>query len=126
VAHEPPTLLVVDDSLTTLALEKTILESGGYRVLATTDGERALQILAEAKVDLVVSDVEMPRMDGLELTSALKGSNRTRAVPIILLTGLSREEDRQRGLRAGADAYLVKNAFDQSELLAEVERLLSS
>ncbi|HJL18399.1 MAG TPA: response regulator [Sandaracinaceae bacterium LLY-WYZ-13_1] len=125
-AREPPTLLVVDDSLTTLALEKTILESAGYRVLGTTDGERALQILAEAEVDLVVSDVEMPRMDGLGLTRALRSSNRTRAVPIVLLTGLSREEDRQRGLRAGADAYLVKNAFDQSELLAEVERLLSS
>jgi two-component system chemotaxis sensor kinase CheA len=124
-APEPPTLLVVDDSLTTLALEKTILESAGYRVLATTDGERALRMLWEANVDLVVSDVEMPRMNGLELVEAIRRSTRTSALPVVLLTALDREEHRERGLRAGADAYLVKNAFDQTELLGTIERLLT-
>ena len=122
---EPPTLLVVDDSLTTLALEKTILESAGYRVLAASDAERALRLLDQARVDLVVSDVEMPRMSGLELTRALRGRTKTRGLPVVLLTALSREEDRRRGLDAGADAYLVKNAFDQTELLEVVASLLS-
>ncbi|GAB5540785.1 MAG: response regulator [Sandaracinaceae bacterium] len=125
LSAEPPTLLVVDDSLTTLALEKTILESAGYRVLAASDAERALRLLDQARVDLVVSDVEMPRMSGLELTRALRGRTKTRGLPVVLLTALSREEDRRRGLDAGADAYLVKNAFDQTELLEVVASLLS-
>lgn len=125
LSAEPPTLLVVDDSLTTLALEKTILEAAGYRVLAASDAERGLRLLDDARVDLVVSDVEMPRMSGLELTRALRARPRTRALPVVLLTALSREEDRRKGLDAGADAYLVKNAFDQTELLEVVASLLS-
>lgn len=118
------TLLVVDDSLTTRILEKTILETAGYRVLAVGDGEAALAALERQPVDLVVADVEMPRMNGIELTLAIRRSPRLRQTPVILLTGLSRDEDRERGLAAGADAYLVKSAFDQTELLGTVEELL--
>jgi two-component system chemotaxis sensor kinase CheA len=120
----PLTLLAVDDSLTTLALAKTILESAGYRVLAASDAVRGLRLLGEAHVDLVVSDVEMPRMSGFELVEAMRVDPRLCAVPVVLLTALARDEDRARGLAAGADAYLVKNAFDQTELLDTIERLL--
>ena len=121
----PLTLLAVDDSLTTLALEKTILESAGYRVLAASDAVRALRLLHEGHVDLVVSDVEMPRMSGFELVEAMRADSRLREIPVVLLTALARDEDRERGLAAGANVYLVKNAFDQTELLDAVELLLA-
>lgn len=118
------TLLVVDDSLTTRILEKTILETAGYRVVAFGDGEAALAALERQAIELVVADVEMPRMNGIELTLAIRRSARLRQIPVVLVTGLSRDEDRERGLAAGADAYLVKSAFDQTELLRTVEELL--
>jgi two-component system chemotaxis sensor kinase CheA len=117
-------LLVVDDSVTTRTLVKTILEAAGYEVAAAPDGEAAWRLLQEQGADLVVSDVEMPLMDGFALTEALRASPRWRALPVILVTGRAREEDRARGLRAGADAYLVKSGFDQRALLETIARLL--
>jgi two-component system chemotaxis sensor kinase CheA len=117
-------LLVVDDSVTTRALEKTILEAAGYEVVTAADGEAAWRLLQEGGADLVVSDVEMPLLDGFALTEALRASPRFRALPVVLVTGRASEEDRARGLRAGADAYLVKSGFDQRALLEAIARLL--
>lgn len=117
-------LLVADDSVTTRTLVKSILEAGGFEVMDAADGLSAWQILQEKGADLVVSDVEMPRMDGFALTAAIRGSKRLRDIPVILVTALESEKDRMRGLDAGADAYLPKSTFDQTDLLQAIERLL--
>jgi two-component system chemotaxis sensor kinase CheA len=117
-------LLVVDDSVTTRTLVKSILEAAGYAVQAAADGNEAWQLLQERGADLVVSDVEMPRMDGFDLTAAIRRSPRFRQLPVILVTALESEVDRMRGMEAGADAYLPKSAFDQRNLLETVSQLL--
>jgi two-component system chemotaxis sensor kinase CheA len=117
-------LLLVDDSMTTRTLERNILESAGYDVMAAADGRAALELLERHGADLVVSDVEMPHLDGLGLLTAIRASSRFRDLPVILLTSLEAADHRQRGLDAGADAYLVKSAFDQSRLLETIRQLL--
>ena len=118
-------ILVVDDSITTRTLEKSILEAHGYRVTLCVDGREAVERLAEGgDVDLIISDVEMPRMDGFALLQAVKGNPRTSDLPVILVTSRASDEDRERGLDLGADAYIVKTRFDQNELLAGIRRLL--
>jgi two-component system chemotaxis sensor kinase CheA len=117
-------LLLVDDSMTTRTLERNILESAGYDVMAAPDGRSALELLERHGADLVVSDVEMPHLDGLGLLTAIRASSRFRDLPVILLTSLEAADHRQRGLDAGADAYLVKSAFDQSRLLETIRQLL--
>jgi two-component system chemotaxis sensor kinase CheA len=119
-----PTILVVDDSLTTRTLEKNILETAGYEVKVANDGAEALSILQAGDCDLVVSDVLMPRMTGLELTEAIKGNPRTKDIPVVLVTSLESREDRERGVEVGADAYIVKSSFDQANLLQTIEQLL--
>lgn len=122
------TVLLADDTLTTRALERSILESAGYRVLVAADGSQAWQMLrdadADADVDLVVSDVDMPGMDGIALCRAIRATPRLSGLPVVLVTGLGSDEDRARGADAGADAYLVKSAFDREVLLDTVARLL--
>src|SRR3546814_16410590 len=81
-------------------------------------------MLEARDVDLVVSDVEMPRMDGIELTAKMRGTARTRDIPMILLTARESDSDRLRGMQAGADAYLTKSAFDQAALLETIQRML--
>jgi two-component system chemotaxis sensor kinase CheA len=93
-------------------------------VLVATDGEHAWRILSEGGVDALVSDVEMPTMDGFALTEAIRASKRFSALPVVLLTGLATDESRARGMNAGANAYLVKSAFDQRELLETLSQLL--
>ena len=117
-------LLVVDDSVTTRTLEKSILESAGYEVTAAADGLAAWQVLQEQGADLVVSDVEMPRMDGFALTETVRGSKRFRELPVVLVTSRESEPDKARGLEVGADAYLIKSGFDQRKLLQTIAQLL--
>ncbi|KAA0592408.1 two-component system chemotaxis sensor kinase CheA [Azospirillum lipoferum] len=118
-------ILVVDDSITTRTLEKSILEAHGYRVTLCVDGREALERLSEGmEVGLIISDVEMPRMDGFALLQAVKADKRLAEIPVILVTSRASDEDRERGLRLGADAYIVKTRFDQNELLAGIRRLL--
>ena len=117
-------LLVVDDALTVRELQRSILERGGYEVITAVDGVQAMSILAEGTVDLVLTDVEMPRMDGFALTEAIRAHPARGNVPVLILTSRASEEDRQRGLEAGADGYIVKSAFNESALLSAVERLL--
>jgi two-component system chemotaxis sensor kinase CheA len=120
------TILVVDDSITTRTLEKSILEAQGYRVLLSVDGLDALNLLrsGDAVVDLVVADVEMPRMDGYALLQAIKTDPRLAPLPVILMTSRAAPEDVRRGLDLGAGAYLAKQKFDQRELLATIGQML--
>jgi two-component system chemotaxis sensor kinase CheA len=115
-------ILVVDDALTIRELQRSILERAGYDVATAADGEDALRLLTEQPPDLILTDIEMPRMDGFELTEAIRA--RDDATPVLILTSRAAEADRQRGLAAGADGYLVKSAFDAGALLEAVEDLL--
>ena len=115
-------LLVVDDSPTVRTLVGSILEGQGFRVSLAVDGQAAWDLLLKGGVDLIVSDVDMPIMTGIELVTKVRSSNRFENLPFILVTGRHREEDRTRGLEAGANAYIVKSAFDQTELLEVIER----
>ncbi len=117
-------ILVADDSITTRTLEKNILEVAGFEVHAVADGEEAWRLLQAGNYDLLISDVEMPRMGGIELTHQVRASAAHKALPIILVTSLDSREDRERGAEAGADAYVVKSAFDQETLLETIERLI--
>jgi two-component system chemotaxis sensor kinase CheA len=117
-------VVVADDALTTRAAMKAILELAGYRVAAVADGEEAFELVREQGASLVVSDVQMPRLDGLGLTRRLKADARLRAIPVILVTSLDAAEDRAAGLAAGADAYLVKREVERGRLLEVVRRLL--
>jgi two-component system, chemotaxis family, sensor kinase CheA len=117
-------VLVADDSITTRTLEQSVLESAGYDVITAVNGEDAWQKLEREGADMVVADVEMPRMDGFGLCRRIRASERFKALPIALVTGLSSDEDRARGLEAGADAYIVKSSFDQATLLETVQQLI--
>lgn len=119
-----PCVLVVDDSFTTRTLEKGILESNGYRVRVAVDGIEALQVLRAENVDLVITDVQMPRMDGFVLLEAMKADARLSSLPVILVTSMETRADQERGLALGADAYIVKRKFEQRDLLDAVRQLL--
>ncbi len=118
-------IMVVDDSITTRTLEKNILEAAGFDVQLATDGQEAWDAIAAGGMpDLVVSDIAMPRLDGIELTSRLKNDPRTSDLPVILVTSLDSAQDKARGIEAGADAYITKGTFDQSNLLETIEQLI--
>lgn len=117
-------LLVVDDSVTTRALARSILEAAGYEVAVAIDGADAWRILQEQGADLVVTDLEMPRMDGFTLTETIRRSPRHRELPVVLVSGLESDADKARGMSVGADAYIVKSAFDQTRLLETIAQLL--
>jgi len=117
-------ILVADDSVTSRMLLKNILESAGYRVTTATDGLDALTTLKARDFDLLVSDVEMPRMDGFDLTAKVRADKKLGELPVILVTALGSREHRERGIDVGASAYIVKGSFDQSDLLAIMQKLL--
>ena len=117
-------ILVVDDSLNTRELEKSILEAHGYEVITAEDGQDALEKSGDLQYDLVVTDVEMPRLDGFSLTERLRGDERYRNTPIVIVTSREKDEDKRRGIAVGADAYIVKGSFDQTTLLDTVRSLL--
>lgn len=127
-APERRRIVVTDDSITTRTLEKNILESAGYEVRVFADGQEAWDWLRRDDShlpDVIISDVNMPHMDGFALTAAVKGDPRLSRLPIVLVTSLDTAEDRLQGMEAGADAYMVKSLFDQRELLAVIERLIT-
>jgi len=119
-------LLVADDSFTTRELLRTILQSAGYDVTTAVDGFDALDKLRAAPYDLIVSDIEMPRIDGFQLTSRIRDDPGLSDLPVIIVTSLASETHRRRGLEAGAQAYIVKRQFNQSNLLETVHQLLGS
>lgn len=123
VPPTPPLVLVVDDSMTTRSLEQNILRSHGYRVVVAVDGRDALRRMEEQRPDLVVSDVEMPNMDGFSLLAEIRGHAEWATIPVVLVTSRDSPEDRARSQALGADAYIVKTRFDQEDLLASIARL---
>lgn len=123
----PPKLssiLVVEDSITARALLKIILEAAGYIVTTAVDGIDALTALKTREFDLVVSDIEMPRMNGFDLTQKIRADKKLSEIPVVLVTALESREDKERGIDVGANAYIVKSSFEQSNLLEVVRRLI--
>ena len=123
-AAAPRSLLVAEDSVTSRLQLKGILEGAGYRVATAGDGMDALEQLRQGSFDLVVSDVEMPRLDGFGLTARLRTDPRFAALPVVLVTGLDSREDQQRGAEVGANAYIVKSGFRAGRLLDTIRTLL--
>lgn len=117
-------ILLAEDSITTRAQETRILESAGYEVVATANGLDALRALGTQTFDAVVSDINMPHMDGLELAGRIRRMARHADLPIVLVTYLASDEDKKRGLEVGANAYITKPEFDQRLLLECLERLI--
>ena len=117
-------ILVVDDSITTRTMERSILIANGYHVQIAISGEDALEKVAGDRFDLVISDVEMPGINGFELTRRLRGLAEYRDVPVIIVSSLSRDEDKRKAIEAGAQAYIVKGSFEQGALLDTVEALI--
>ncbi|MHB8621653.1 MAG: response regulator, partial [Chloroflexota bacterium] len=116
-------VLVVDDSLTTRTLERYILEAAGYDVALASNGAQALALLREDVRDVLVSDIDMPELDGIALTMKVRQDPKLRDLRVVLVTALESPEDRERGMHAGADAYIVKGSFDQDTLLRTIEDL---
>ncbi len=118
-------ILVVEDSITSRVLLKNILESAGFSVSVASDGQDGWEkLLQDSNYDLIVSDVEMPRMTGFELTTKIRKEPKLKEIPIIIVTSLASLEDRRKGVEVGANAYFVKSNFDKSNLLEMVKRLI--
>lgn len=117
-------ILVVEDSITSRALLKNILESAGYLITTAVDGVDAYTTLKTGTFDLIVSDVEMPRMDGFDLTAKVRADKQLAELPVVLVTALESREHRERGIDVGANAYIVKSSFDQSNLLEVIQQLI--
>jgi two-component system chemotaxis sensor kinase CheA len=117
-------VLVAEDTMTTRALERSMLLAAGYAVSTAVDGADAWEQLQLAPVDLLVSDVDMPRLNGIELCRRIRSTPSLRDLPVVLVTSLDSPEDRRRGLEAGADAYVVKSDLHQGTLVDAVARLL--
>ena len=117
-------ILIAEDSITSRTLLKNILELAGYQVTATVDGADAYATLKSGVFDLLVSDVEMPRMDGFDLTAKVRADKKLAELPVVLVTALGSREHRERGIDAGANAYIVKSSFDQGNLLEIIRRLI--
>jgi chemotaxis protein histidine kinase CheA/CheY-like chemotaxis protein len=119
-----PRILVVEDSVGVRELERVILEGAGYEVLTAVDGADGAAKLVESPADLVLSDVEMPGMDGFELTRKIRQTSGWEHVPVVIMTSRGSEADQKAGLEAGASAYLLKTEFDQDQLVETVRRLV--
>jgi two-component system chemotaxis sensor kinase CheA len=117
-------ILVVEDSITSRMLLKNILASAGFEVHTVVDGVEAWTALRERSFDAVVSDVQMPRMNGFELTARIRGDGKLAELPVVLVTSLESRSDRERGIEVGANAYIVKSSFEQSNLLEVIRRLI--
>lgn len=117
-------ILIAEDSITSRTLLKNILESAGYHVKTSVDGMDALSALKAEIFDLVVSDIEMPRMNGFDLVTKIRADTNTAELPVVLVTALESREDRERGIDVGANAYIVKRSFDQSNLLDVIKKLI--
>jgi two-component system chemotaxis sensor kinase CheA len=117
-------ILVAEDSITSRTLIKNILETAGYQVTTSVNGVDAFTKVQTGAFDLVVSDVDMPKMNGFELTKMIKGDKNLEETPVILITALESRDDRERGIEVGADAYIVKSNFDQGNLLEVIKKFI--
>lgn len=121
---EKKSIIVVDDSITSRTLLKNILENYGYQVKTAVDGLQGWRLMKNEKFDLVVTDIEMPVMDGFELTKKIRDDSKISDIPVVLVTSLESKEDKEKGIDVGASAYIVKSDFKQSSLLDTIKRLI--
>jgi two-component system chemotaxis sensor kinase CheA len=105
-------------------LLKNILESAGYSVVTAIDGLDALTTLKSRDFDLLVSDVDMPRLDGFDLTAKIRADKKLAELPVVLVTALGSREHQERGIDVGANAYIVKSSFDQSNLIEVIRKFV--
>ena len=124
--HARRRILVVDDSITVREVERQLLIRRGYAVDVAVDGKEGYNALRAARYDLLVTDVDMPRMTGIELIRAVRKESRFEDLPIIIVSYKDREEDRRAGLEAGASAYLTKSSFHDESLIRMVEDLIGA
>jgi two-component system sensor histidine kinase and response regulator WspE len=117
-------VLVVDDSLTVRELQRKLLSNRGYEVSVAVDGMDGWNALRGEHFDLLITDIDMPRMDGIELVTLLRRDSRLQSLPVMVVSYKDREEDRRRGLDAGADYYLAKASFHDDALLDAVVELI--
>jgi two-component system sensor histidine kinase and response regulator WspE len=117
-------VLVVDDSITVREVERKLLESNGYEVDVATDGMEGWNAVRLADYDLVISDVDMPRMNGIEFVRRIRQDNRLKSLPVMIVSYKDREEDRLKGMEAGANYYLTKSSFHDETLLEAVRDLI--
>jgi len=117
-------ILVAEDSITSRTLIKNILETAGYQVTTSVDGADAYTKARSDDFDIIVSDVDMPKINGFELTLKIKNDKKLSEIPVILVTALESREDKERGIEVGADAYIIKSSFDQSNLLEIIKKLI--
>lgn len=128
IAMPPPArrrlrVLLVEDSFVTREMERRLLEDAGFEVVGAASAPEALELVAASSFDCVVTDIEMPEMDGLDFTRKLRADPQFAALPVVVVSTRSRREDRLAALQAGADAYFVKQGLDALELVAVVRRL---
>jgi two-component system chemotaxis sensor kinase CheA len=117
-------ILVVDDAATVRELERSILERAGYAVVTAVNGAHALELLRTTEFDLVLTDIEMPGIDGVELTRAIRAREWGKDLPVLALTSREDDADRERGIAAGVNGYLLKSEFDEHRLVTTVAALL--
>jgi len=122
--NKPGKILVAEDSITSRMLLKNILETAGYLVTVALDGVDAYTRIKSDEFDLIVSDVDMPMMNGFELTIKVKNDAKLNNIPVVLVTSLESRDDRERGIEVGADAYIIKSSFDQGNLLDVIKKLI--
>lgn len=125
-ARQRKRVLVVDDSLTVRELERKLLDRQGYRVEVAVDGMDGWNMLRGSRFDLVITDIDMPRMDGIELVTNIRKDSALRSLPVMVVSYKDREEDRRRGLEAGADYYLTKSSFQDDTLMQAVADLIGA
>jgi two-component system chemotaxis sensor kinase CheA len=119
-----PTVLVVDDQFTVRELQRSILETAGYRVETARDGREAFERIGRNGIDVVLTDVEMPEMTGLELLHEIRADSERADLPVVIVSANGGDEDKRRGAEEGADAYIVKQEYDQRALIDVIERLV--
>ena len=124
IAPTQTSVLLVEDSITIRTQEKRILEGAGYEVVTAVDGLDGLSKLQARRFDAIISDIQMPNLDGLELTRRVRQNPAYNELPIVLVTSLASDEDRRRGVEAGANAYITKDTFNQELLLTTLQRLV--
>ncbi|MFT4924570.1 MAG: two-component system chemotaxis sensor kinase CheA [Phenylobacterium sp.] len=119
-----PRLLIADDSITVRTLEQNILQAQGYDVTTAADGKQAWELIQRQPFDLIVTDIEMPQINGFELTRYIKQSNQYQHIPVVMVTSLAQEHDKQKGIEVGANAYIAKGQFETKSLLEIIAQLL--
>ena len=122
--HAKASILVVEDSVTVREVERHVLESAGYEVVTAVDGKDGLNQAKRSHFDLIITDIDMPRMDGIEMIGSLRRQEKFSAVPIVVVSYKDRDEDRSKAMDAGASYYVTKSEFDSGEMLNLISDLL--